>query len=157
MSSESAAWTESVNWVTTAEIAGGIGLFLLSLVGSAAVAAIVLCRLPADYLLVDAAAPPDDDRPRWLQILRRIGKNLLGGLLVLLGVVLSLPGVPGQGILTILLGVMLLDVPGKRDLERRIMSRPAVFKSINRLRERFGHPPLLPAAAMVQQILRQRG
>ena len=41
-----------------------------------------------------------------------IGKNILGLFLVALGVVLSLPGVPGQGLLTILLGIMLLDFPG---------------------------------------------
>ena len=41
-----------------------------------------------------------------------IGKNMAGVLLVVLGILLSLPGVPGQGILTILLGIMLLDFPG---------------------------------------------
>src|SRR5829696_2974762 len=120
--------------VTTAEIAGGIGIFLASLVGSAAAAAIVLCRLPADYLLRDPHVAPADSRPRWQWLLRAVGKNLLGALLVILGVVLSLPGVPGQGILTILLGVMLLDLPGKHEVERRIMCRPAIFRSINRLR-----------------------
>jgi hypothetical protein len=72
-----------------------------------------------------------------------VGKNLLGAFLVLLGIVLSLPGVPGQGILTILIGVMLLDFPGKRDLERKLVSRPKVREGIDRLRQRFGKPPLV--------------
>jgi hypothetical protein len=59
------------------------------------------------------------------------------------GIVLTLPGVPGQGMLTILLGLMLLDVPGKRRLERRIVGRRRILKAINRLRKRFGRPPLV--------------
>jgi hypothetical protein len=129
--------------VTTAEIAGGIALFVASLVGSAAAAAIVLCRLPVDYLVSEDHAVAEDSRPRLQRILRTVGKNVLGVVLVVLGVALSLPGIPGQGILTILVGVMLLDVPGKRKLERRILCRPAVLRSVNRLRARFGRPPLL--------------
>ena len=71
-----------------------------------------------------------------------IGKNLLGFLLVALGIVLSIPGVPGQGLLTILLGVMLLDFPGKLTLERKLLSRPEVVRTINKLRGRFEKPPL---------------
>lgn len=144
------------HWVVYAEIAGGVGLFLLSVVGSAVVAGIMLCRLPADYLLADASPVLVDDRPRWQQLLGRIGRNLLGVLLVILGVLLSLPGVPGQGILTILIGVMLLDVPGKRALERRIICRPTVFRSINRLRTRFGRAPLLPVEMKASGDLGQR-
>ncbi|HEU4479438.1 MAG TPA: hypothetical protein VFR80_13045, partial [Pyrinomonadaceae bacterium] len=66
-----------------------------------------------------------------------------GVLLVILGVLLSLPGVPGQGILTILLGIMLLDFPGRRSLERRIVGWPKVFNAINKLRRRFDKPPLV--------------
>jgi UPF0716 family protein affecting phage T7 exclusion len=71
-----------------------------------------------------------------------IGKNLLGAVLVVVGIVLSLPGVPGQGLLTVLVGVLLLDVPGKRRLELAIVRRPAVLRTINRLRRRFGRKPL---------------
>jgi hypothetical protein len=53
------------------------------------------------------------------------------------------PGVPGQGVLTILLGIMLLDFPGKRALETRIVGRPRVNGAVNALRARFGKPPLI--------------
>jgi len=72
-----------------------------------------------------------------------IAKNLFGVFLVCLGLVLSLPGVPGQGILTILLGLIMLDIPGKRPLEARIIKRPAVLAAINDLRARFKKPPLV--------------
>ena len=63
--------------------------------------------------------------------------------LVALGIILSLPGVPGQGILTILLGIIMLDIPGKRPLEARIIQRPSVLSAINNLRAKFNKPPLI--------------
>ena len=54
--------------------------------------------------------PPDHfvgKRPPERNLLLRIGKNALGALLVAVGIVLSLPGVPGQGLLTILVGILL--------------------------------------------------
>jgi hypothetical protein len=71
-----------------------------------------------------------------------IGKNIAGVLLVALGVVLSLPGVPGQGLLTVLLGIMLLDFPGRHRLEQKLLSKPSIVNTINRLRGRFEKPPL---------------
>ena len=89
-------------------------------------------------------APPASRRPitpiGWL---RKIGKNLLGIVLVALGVVLALPGVPGQGLLTIFAGILLLDFPGKHRLEGRLMSRPRMFRTVNRIRERFSKLPLV--------------
>ena len=78
-----------------------------------------------------------------LRVTARSAKNILGAMLVVVGMILVLPGVPGQGVLTILVGVMLLDLPGKRRLERRIVGRPRILRTINGLRKRFGQPPLV--------------
>ena len=78
-----------------------------------------------------------------MRILVIVGKNLLGLLHVAIGLLLSVPGVPGQGALTILIGVMLLDLPGVRRLERWLVRRPSVYRTINRIRARFGKPPLV--------------
>jgi hypothetical protein len=67
---------------------------------------------------------------------------LLGILLIAVGVVLSVPGIPGQGVLTILLGVMLVDFPGRWKAERWLVSHPGVLAAMNTLRRRFGKPPL---------------
>jgi hypothetical protein len=56
---------------------------------------------------------------------------------------MSVPGVPGQGLLTILIGVMLLDFPGKRRLERWLLRRRGVLAAINKVRARYGRPPLV--------------
>lgn len=124
------------------EIEVGLALFLASLAGSLGLMVFVLVRMPADYLNTLEGAPFWPGRPAWMRIGARIGKNLLGVLLVALGVVLSLPGVPGQGVLTLLIGVMLLDIPGKRRLERRIFGIPKVLAAVNRLRARFERPAL---------------
>ena len=70
-------------------------------------------------------------------------KNILGVGVLFLGVVLTLPGVPGPGILTILLGIMLMDFPGKRRLERWMIRRPKVLDAINRMRLRNGKQPFV--------------
>ena len=126
--------------LTWTAVAWGVALFAVSAAGSLAVATAVLVRLPADYFAAEGPAIQHGGLPT------RIAKNVLGALLVLVGVVLSIPGVPGQGVLTILLGVMLLDFPGKRALERRFVSAPSVRRAVNRLRARFGSPPLVLGA-----------
>ena len=119
-------------------------LFVVMLTGSLVVAAWVLVRLPATYFCDDPPRTPEEVRRplavRWAFL---VVKNLLGVVLVVLGVLLSLPGIPGQGVLTILMGIMLLDFPGKRRLERWVVTRPSVLRTVNRLRARYGRPPLV--------------
>ena len=119
-----------------------LGLFAVSLAATVLVLGGVLIQLPATYFLDHHRRDLwIDHHPciRWTGIL---AKNALGVGLVLLGLLLSLPGVPGQGLLTILLGLILLDFPGKRRLERSILSRPGIIDRINRLRHRYGRLPL---------------
>ena len=119
-----------------------LGTFALTFVLSLAVVAVVLVRLPATYFRDQSVSLMATHHPviRWCVL---ILKNILGLLLVALGLLLSLPGVPGQGLLTALIGVMLLDFPGKRRLERRLVSRPSLLAAINALRARFGRPALV--------------
>jgi hypothetical protein len=101
----------------------------------------VIVRLPSDYF-----APPKRDRSRYhwrrpvLKTSWRVGKNLAGALLVLVG--LPMLPLPGQGLLTIFIGITLMDFPGKYRLERRIVQCRPVLKLVNALRARSGRPPL---------------
>jgi hypothetical protein len=110
-------------------------------VGALILVPLAIVRLPADYF-----APPKRDkrRARWRRpVLRAFwlaGKNFLGGVLVLAG--LAMLFLPGQGILTLLLGVSLMDFPGKYRLERWIATRRPVIAAINGLRRRSGAAPL---------------
>lgn len=128
--------------MTLLQILLTVGASLFSVGLTVVITCIVLVRLPADYFTREHRPLPLAGRPRWLRILTRIGLNLAGGLLVLLGIVLSLPGVPGQGLLTILLGIMLLDIPGKRRAEGALLRRRFVHEGINRLRAKYRRPAL---------------
>jgi UPF0716 family protein affecting phage T7 exclusion len=125
-----------------AQVALGVMIFVGTLLFSLAMVAFLLLRLPPGYLQSAEEEPFWPGRPQWQRVLARIGKNLLGVVLVAVGILLSLPGIPGQGVLTIVIGVMLLDIPGKRRIERKVLGRRRVLASINRLRARFGRAPL---------------
>lgn len=119
------------------------GLFLASLAFSFIVLGVVMVKIPEDYFsshYQQKFMPNSSFLVRWGAV---ILKNLLGVFLIILGIILSLPGVPGQGLLTILLGLIMLDIPGKRPLEARIIKRPTILAAINNLRGRFNKPPLV--------------
>ncbi len=129
--------------LTLGQVALGIGLFLLSLGISFAAIVLVVVKIPANYFSShyrEDFLPNSPWMVRWGAV---VLKNLLGVFLVVLGLVLSLPGVPGQGLLTILLGLIMLDIPGKRPLEARIIKRPAILSAVNSLRARFNKEPLI--------------
>jgi hypothetical protein len=121
----------------------GLGMFVISFTISLALVSFVLVKLPATYFHSSHAREFWVDRHRAVRWSGLVLKNLIGLILIVLGVIMSLPGVPGQGILTILLGLIMLDIPGKRPLETSLVKQPKVLQSINRLRERFGKPPLI--------------
>ena len=129
--------------LTLGRVLLGVGLFLASLLISFAAIGIVMVKIPANYFsshYKEDFLPNSSWAVRWGAV---IAKNILGVFLIALGVVLSLPGVPGQGVLTILLGLIMIDIPGKRPLEARIIRRPTVLAAINSLRERYGKPQLV--------------
>jgi len=125
------------------QVLAGVLISVVTFVASLAVVTFVLVKLPSNYFHSSHEREFLVDRHRALRWLGIITKNLFGVVLVFFGVVMSLPGVPGQGVLTILLGIMLLDFPGKRGLETRLVGSPKVFRTINRLREKFDKPPLI--------------
>jgi hypothetical protein len=125
------------------QVLAGVLVSVVTFVGSIAVVTLVLVKLPENYFHSSHGREFLTERHPALRLAGIIVKNLVGLVLVAFGVVMSLPGVPGQGVLTILLGIMLLDFPGKRDLEIKLVSRPRVFSAINRLRARFAKPPLM--------------
>lgn len=120
----------------------GVGIFLVSFFANLGVVTWILVKLPADHFSNRRQTEFWSGARPWLQAAKVIGKNILGVLLVALGIVLSLPGVPGQGLLTVLLGIMLLDFPGRHRLEQKLLSRPSIVNAINNLRGRFEKPPL---------------
>jgi hypothetical protein len=109
-------------------------LSLGSALGSLWLARTVILRLPADYF-VGEPTRSKSGRLAW------VGRNVAGFLLIVLGLVLSIPGVPGQGVLTMAIGLIILDVPGKHALERRFIGHPRVLAALNKIRDRAGCAP----------------
>jgi hypothetical protein len=120
-----------------------VGLSLLSFVAAAALLPVVVVRIPYDYLSAPerTRAPASKRSPVWrLPVL--VLKNLVGVALLVAGALMLVT--PGQGVLTLLAGLMLVDFPGKHAAQRWVITRPPVFRAINRLRVKRGHPPLQP-------------
>ena len=122
-----------------------LGLLLFasfSVLGLGVVSA-VLIRLPATYF---CGSRPEGFWSNAHPIVRWAGliiKNIVGLGVVLVGILLTLPGVPGPGLLTVLLGIMLMDFPGKRRLECWLIGRPKVLATVNRLRQQFNRAPFV--------------
>ena len=119
-----------------------IAIFVVSIIafiGTLVAIPAILIRLPADYF--------DEEKPHtWMKtyhpIIRKISlflKNGVGYIFLLAGFAMLV--LPGQGLLTMLIGVSLIDFPGKRQFEKKLMCLPGVLKTINALRQKYGKPP----------------
>jgi len=116
---------------------------LVFFVGSLVAIPYILVRIPADYF--DVRVPR-----HWMQnhhpILRMMGhivKNAIGAIFLFAGFLMLF--LPGQGILTMLIGVSMLDFPGKRKIEAKMIGQRTVLGVINGMREKFRKPPLILA------------
>jgi hypothetical protein len=132
-------FTSSLTWQN---VLVGVAIFVVTFLVNLAIVSFILVKIPADYFTKHHQTKFWSGPKPALHAILVIGKNILGALLVIVGIILSVPGVPGQGLLTILLGIMLLDFPGRRKLELKLLQRQEIVNTINRLRRRFDKPPL---------------
>jgi hypothetical protein len=132
------AWLDNHAGVIGWLVAGSAILFLASLV----VLPLIVVRIPQDYF-THTRRP----RPTWipkhglLRIMALVLKNLGGVVLIVAGMAMLV--LPGQGLLTVLVGVLLIDFPGKYRLERWLVSRGHTLRGINWLRRRANREPLV--------------
>jgi hypothetical protein len=124
-------------WIEWHHLGLAVLVWVALTAGSVAIVARIVVRLPEDHFVREPAA-----RTPWTA--RRIVRNLVGLVIIAIGLALSIPGVPGQGLLTILVGLFLVDFPRRRQLERALARRAGVIPALNSLRARFGRPPLRP-------------
>jgi len=102
----------------------------------------LVAQIPEDYFLPKKRQPT-----QWKQLhpiirlLALIGKNLIGYGLIVAGLLMLF--LPGQGILTLVMGLLLVDYPGKFRLERKLVKTPAILNSLNWLRRKAKRPPLV--------------
>jgi ABC-type long-subunit fatty acid transport system fused permease/ATPase subunit len=125
------------------------GLSLLMSVMTLVAFPLVIIFLPEDYFVRHRRDPAHQRRQHpalWLTL--TVIKNILGVMLILAGIAMLV--LPGQGLLAILLGVTLVNFPGKYALERRLVNRPAVARTLNRIRKSAGRSQLkMPESKML--------
>jgi hypothetical protein len=109
-------------WIAT------IAMFVAMLVG----VPWFLSRVPADYFV----RPPSKQ-----SLPRKIARNILGFTLVAAGIAMLV--LPGQGIVTILFGLSIVDLPVKRRIVRWLLERPGIEKAVQGLRAKAGKPALV--------------
>jgi len=126
----------------------GLGVFsVVTFIASIIGVPYFLSHLPADYFSrrerIALGLPETNNHG--VHLVWKVLRNLLGAILVLLGILMLV--LPGQAILTILIGALLMDFPGKRRFERWVIARPSVMRALNRLRRRAGQPPIEPRSS----------
>jgi|GEM_PF-5060174 len=110
-----------------------VGSVLLFLFSSASIF-LFFVYIPSDYLRIRPKNKP-------LGFIKAI-KNVFGYLLILVGIILLV--LPGQGLITILMGLILIDHHHKDVWISKFWKSPIVFSKINAWRKLFSKPPLIP-------------
>ncbi|MFO0732340.1 MAG: PGPGW domain-containing protein [Nitrospiraceae bacterium] len=112
-------------------------------VGTLVAIPIILMRLPADYFDVRKPRPWMENHHPVLRLIGHIVKNVVGAIFLFAGFLMLF--LPGQGVLTMLIGLSLIEFPGKRKLEAKIVGQSTVLSTINSMRAKFDKPPLIIA------------
>ena len=118
------------------------GTSVLTFVGTLILVPVLLVRLPTNYFALNKRHPaPWAHHHPLIRGFLLVGKNILGALFFMTGFALLF--LPGQGLLTMVMGIVLLDLPIKYRLERWLITRRPILHSINWLRLRAGRPQLI--------------
>ncbi len=130
-------WMKDHKAITGLAVTLSFFTFLASLIVTPA----IVIRMSPDYFLRPRARPHTfrQQHPtlRWTGL---VLKNFLGFFLILAGI--AMLALPGQGLLTIFMGLVLANFPGKNRLELYLVRLPAIAKSINWMRKKAGREPL---------------
>src|SRR5215212_4952371 len=129
---ETLTWTRLI-WMSVFTI--------LTIVVSYGTIVIGMIKIPADYFSSSYAKEIKSDKHFSIRWTALIIKNIIGFLLIIAGIIMLFT--PGPGVPTILLGLIMMDIPGKRPLEARLINRPMVLSAVNDLRARYNKPPLI--------------
>jgi hypothetical protein len=121
-------------------LAGAVAFFVITTL----LVAWLIVRLPSDYFVCQRRPLSSLSTRPAIRVAALILKNVLGILLLIAGVAMWMA--PGPGWLTVIAGVTLLDFPGKFRLQRWLITRPHLSRTINWLRKRAGRPPMKLAA-----------
>jgi hypothetical protein len=120
---------------------GSLSIFILII--SVFMMVLIISFLPEDYFKSEnrnLISSVQNSRYPLLKLLVLITKNFFGILLLVSGILMLV--LPGQGILSIITGLVFIDYPGKYKFERKLLRQKGVINSINLIRSRLSKPPL---------------
>lgn len=118
-----------------------IGVSIISFLVGILLLPVMITRIPVDYFSHHARhRMVKDSRHPLFRVLALSLKNLLGAVLLLAGLIMMFT--PGQGLLTLFVGLMVMNYPGKFHFESWLIRRPHVLPAINWLREKYKRPAL---------------
>lgn len=127
------------SWISKEMWVGLIVFSVIAFVGTLIAIPAILIRLPPDYFKNHHHKPWFANHHPVIRTLGLLIKNLAGIIFLLAGIAMLF--LPGQGLLTMLLGVLFIDFPGKHRLEQKLIQHPQVLQAINAFREKSGKPP----------------
>ncbi len=115
---------------------------LVTFLGTLVLIPVMVARMPADYFLYDRSeiARYRKMHPAW-SLLTVVVKNLLGVVFIACGIAMLV--LPGQGVLTILVGITLVSFPKKRSLELMLIRRKSVRSAVDWVRAKAGREPIV--------------
>ena len=117
--------------------ASSILIFIISILGISWFVA----QIPEDYFLLSKRKPSKwQERKPALRLIVLFGKNIIGFSLITGGLLMLV--LPGQGLLTIVTGLLLINYPGKYKLEQKLVTMPSIFRALNWIRVKANKPPL---------------
>ncbi|HSQ49781.1 MAG TPA: PGPGW domain-containing protein [Nitrospiraceae bacterium] len=127
-------------WIPVDVLIGLTMASVIGFIGSLIAIPLILVRLPADYF--DTRTPRHwmKDHHPLLHLLGLVVKNVIGVVFLIAGFAMLF--LPGQGLLTMLIGISLMDFPKKRQLEAKMVGQPTLLSVINGMRRQFDKPPL---------------
>ena len=101
----------------------------------------IISRLEVDYFLQLPKHNKRKDEHPLVFILLRLLRYLLGGILFAAGILMLF--LPGQGLLTILFGLSLLDFPGKQKAIDWLLKKEFLQTALNWIRKKENKQPFL--------------
>jgi len=116
-------------------------LSILTFFGTILLIPVLLIRMSPDYFVKTERTPIFKRKRPLIRIGILFMKNLTGVIFLVAGFIMLF--IPGQGLLTIFIGITLINFPGKRKLERRLILHPKILPVINAIRQRAGKPALI--------------
>lgn len=118
---------------------GGVSIALLGT--SLVIIPAIVVRLPSDYFMHERRMlPPWVERRPFVRYLVVGGKNMIGVVLILASIAGFL--LPGLGVVTLIIGFVLLDFPGKFRVMKWLVGKPFIHRPLNWIRRRRGREPI---------------